>query len=197
MVTRCGNTYGNNRGTTNEGDHTPVESKEAYSNTSEVSEKLVNNHIIWCNPAHPVENTESGEQVAGEPEPAETSENSQAKELLARDVLNVPLAVVFVQCAEQSTVHERTGPDHGPNQELTSHAGKSETNHLRGEAEHHLITYVPVLVEIDALSGDDIRSVNTFGCDVDHNSDEGVLFDVEGTRVQRDGVSEYLDVLGR
>ena len=99
VVIRCGNTYRNNQGATNEGDHT-VKSKEAYSKTSGVSEKLVNNHIIWCNPAHPVENTESSEQVAGEPEPAETSENNQAKELLARDVLNVPLAIVFVQCAE-------------------------------------------------------------------------------------------------
>ena len=160
---------------------------------------LVNDHIIWCNPAHPVENTESGEQVAAEPEPVETSEDNQAEELLARDVHGVPLAVVFVQCAEQSSVHERTRPDHGrlPNQELTSHAGKSETNYLRGEAEHHLITYAPVLAEIDALSGENICSVNTFGCDVDYNSDEGVLFDVEGTRVQRDGVSEYLDVPGR
>ena len=50
-----------------------------------------------------------------------------------------------------------------------------------------------MLVEIDALSGDGIRGVNTLSCDVDHNSDEGMLFDVEGTRVQRDGISECLD----
>ena len=95
MVTRCSNTYGNNQGVTNEGDHTPVESKEAHSKTSGVSEKLVNNHIVWRNPAHPVENTDNGKQVAGEPEPAETSEDNQAEELLAGDVLGVPLAVVL------------------------------------------------------------------------------------------------------
>ena len=75
---------------------------------------------------------------------------------------------------------------------MTSHAGKSKTNYLRGEAEHHLITYAPVLVEIYAPSGDDIRSINTLGCDVDHNSDEGVLFDVEETRVQQDGALNTL-----
>lgn len=69
---------------------------------------MVNNHIIWCNPAHLVENTESGEQVAGELEPVETSEDNQAEELLARDVLGVPLAIGFGQCAEQSGVHKCT-----------------------------------------------------------------------------------------
>ena len=108
-VTRCGNTYGNNQGATNQGDHTPVESKEAHSKTSGVSKKLVTNHIIWRNPAHLVENTESGRQVAGEPEPAETSEDNQAEELLAGDVLGVLLAVVLCNVLNEAAFTSAPG----------------------------------------------------------------------------------------
>ena len=78
---------------------------------------------------------------------------------------------------------------------MTSHTSEGETDDLRGQAEHHLVSDTPVLVEVDSLSSDDISRVNSLSGDVDHDGDQGVLLDVEGTRVQRDRVSKCLDAL--
>ena len=47
-----------------------------------------------------------------------------------------------------------------------------------------------MLVEVNALSGDHVGSVSTTRDDIGHNGDESVLLDVEGTRVELEGVSE-------
>ena len=69
------NTHGNDQRTADEGDHTPIKSEESHTKTSGIPEKLVDNNIIGGDPADPVEDTECSEQVTGQPEPAETSEN--------------------------------------------------------------------------------------------------------------------------
>ena len=47
-------------------DHVPVESKESHSKTTIVAEKLVDNRVAGCDPAHPIEHTQRSEDVSGE-----------------------------------------------------------------------------------------------------------------------------------
>ena len=58
---------------------------------------------------------------------------------------------------------------------------------------HHLVADTLVLVEVNALSGDVFVGINSLSSDIDHDGDQDVLIDIEGTRVQPDRASECLD----
>jgi len=119
-------TYGCNERATNEGNHAPVESKDTHSQSSVRPEQRVNNKVIRRNPADPVEHAQRREQVTRNPVPHKAARHRDAKELFARNVSTIALAVVLVQGVEQRRVHQGTRPDHAarPDDELAQETAK-------------------------------------------------------------------------
>ena len=119
--------YRNDKWAANEGDHAPVESQEAHTKSSLVSEQLIDNNVIGSNPADPIKDTKSGKNISGEPEPDKTAKHDEKEETLSGHVLCLALPVAFVQCVEERRVDECSRPDHrgGPDEELANKTGES------------------------------------------------------------------------
>lgn len=102
------------------------------------------------------------------------------------------LAVALVQRIEQGAIHENTGVQHGrwPDEEPADHASESEADELRGQAEQELVSDAPALVEVHALSRNNVGCVSSAGDNVGHNSDQSMFLNVERTRVERPSIPE-------
>lgn len=102
------------------------------------------------------------------------------------------LAVALVQRIKQGAVDENTGIQHGgwPDEEPADHASESEADELRGQAKQELVPDAPALVEVHALSRDNVGCVSSAGDNVGHNSDQSMFLYVERTRVERPSMSE-------
>ena len=105
---------------------------------------------------------------------------------------SLPLPVGAMQGVEECAVDQYTGVDHRrwPNKELSEGTGESEPNQLGRKTQKELISQSPCLVEMDTLGCNNIGRVRTAGDDVGHDSDEGMLFDIERAWVERPSISE-------
>ena len=76
------------------------------------------------NPAHPIKDAETGEQIARYPVPGETAGHSDKEKTFASPVATFTLAIVLMEGIEEGGVDEGARPNHagGPNNELTEHA---------------------------------------------------------------------------
>lgn len=182
-------------GTIDEGDHTPVKGQEAHTEACLISKELVHNNIARGDPTNPVEDAECGEDVAREPEPKEASKHGEDKELLARNMLRLALAVISVKSVEKGGIYECARPEHArwPDKELANNASEGETKELRAQTQKDLIAKAPMLGEINFLRRDDVCRIHATGDDVGHNGDHSVFFNVEGPRVERPGKAESVE----
>lgn len=93
-------TYGDDQGTSEVRNHCPVKSDESHPQTGGVAEEIVDNDIVWGDPAHPIEPRQGSEYVAGEPVPGEACGSGDNEETLAGHVLLVLQGVRLVQGVE-------------------------------------------------------------------------------------------------
>jgi hypothetical protein len=98
-----------------------------------------------------------------------------------------------VQGVEKRAQDQVGRPDHGGrgDEEATRDTTDREADELGGHDDHPLVREVVALAIEHALHSDDVRSVRRLVADASHDSDEHVLLDSEGTRVDRN--AEDLD----
>lgn len=194
-----GATDGSDQRTSDIRDHSPIKGKETHAQTRVRAKQLVDNDVLGCNPADPVENAQRGEEVTWHPVPDEGARQRDAEELLSRDVPFVVLTVTLMQRVEQCAIDERAWPDHArrPDEELAKQTTERETDDLGGEDEHDLIAEAELLGVEHFLGRDNVGGVGTTDDDVGHDSDDDVLFDVERAWVERPNVAESAEASGR
>ena len=61
-----------NQGAVKIGDHGPVESEDSHTETGVRAEQGVDDHVVGSNPTSPIEDTECGEEISGNPIPDKT-----------------------------------------------------------------------------------------------------------------------------
>lgn len=104
----------------------------------------------------------------------------------------VLLGVGLVQGVEQCGIDEGARPDHArwPDEEFPKQTGKGIPHELGGEANHYLVAKSEVLPVEDVLGQQEVCCVGAKLDDLGHHGDDGVLLDVERSRVQGPDVTE-------
>ena len=107
-------------------------------------------------------------------------------------MFRVLLIVRFVQCVEQRRVDDGARPDHArrPHEEPPKQASKGVARKLGGEADHDLVTVSEVLLVEKFLRQHEVAAIGTPFYGLGHHSDDGMLLDVERTRIQGPDVAE-------
>lgn len=125
--------YRSDQRTANVGDHTPIKREETHAKTCLITKELVDDDVVWSNPACPVEYRERGEDIPGEPVPYEAANHGVYEESLARHVSRILFTIVSVKGVKQRAVNQHARVDHRgwPDQELANEARKREANELR------------------------------------------------------------------
>ncbi len=103
-----------------------------------------------------------------------------------------------VEGGEERSVTQVGRPDHGsgPHEPSTEETSHGETDELGAERQEDDVAEAPVEVVEDVLDGRDVGSVGTLVGDVRHDSDNGVLLDVERTGVEGEAAEGSLEDLG-
>ena len=136
---RCG-TYRYGQGIINVGNNSPIKGKGTESHSSACSKQHIDNSVLGSNPANPVEHAQSCEEVTRDPVPDKTSSCDNPKYMFFGNLAWVMVAVIFVEGIEESTVSQRTWPDHTrwPDNKLTKKATQREAKKLGPKAKQDL-----------------------------------------------------------
>lgn len=122
------------------------------------AENLVDNDIVWRNPANPGKRRQALEDPSGEPVPDKGTKANNEEQLIAADGPTVGLCRVrwrvIVQAVEESDVDQIGGPNHGgrPDQEATSQTSQAVSSTQRGDAEEKLESPAEILLVKETLS---------------------------------------------
>lgn len=95
------------------------------------------------------------------------------------------LIVRLVESVEQRRVDDGARPDHArrPHEESPKQASKCIAGKLGGEADHDLVAVSEVLVVEKILRQHEVAAIDTPFDGLGHHSDDGMLLDVEWTRI--------------
>lgn len=162
----------------NERDLGPVERDDSETEAGHGPEQLVDDDVVRCDPADPVERGKRGEEVTRDPVPAERADQSVREEALSGETSTRSYARILlgVQGVEQGASDQVGRPDHGRrvDQEPPCDASDRETD-LHGKIQIHqrrdwnvthelsrhdqkpLVRKVLGLMVEHALNGNDIR----------------------------------------
>lgn len=123
---------GSGEGRTNESDLRPVEGEDGHAEPRGLSEELVDDDVLRCDPAYPAEEREGLEEVAGEEVPEEGADEDVEEEPLTGDTAAGTDTGVLLRMegVEQCAGDQIGGPDHGRglHQKATSNTTNGETN---------------------------------------------------------------------
>ena len=162
-------------------DHGPIKGEDAHAQAVVVPEKRVDHPVLGADPAHPGEDGEGGEKVAGEEVPEEGAEKRDEEEAFAGHVALLGPAICRVERVEQRGVDERGGPNHRarPDEEAAADAREGEADHLGRDDKEELVGRAPPLEVEGALGRDDVRGICATRDDIGHDRDQAVLLHVE------------------
>ena len=130
-----------------------------------VAEDLVDNHVIGCDPADPVEIREALGDPTGEPVPYETSGENVEEVSVSANAPSIGSGgigwFVIVESIHKCRLGQGLGPDHGgrPDQESTHDSSHAEPDTLCREDEEHLEAPAKVLLIEDLLSQKDVSGI--------------------------------------
>src|ERR1700753_2364618 len=105
-------TYGSDQGAPNPRDHSPIEGNETHTQASVVAEELIDNNVVRCDPANPVEDAEGSEQISREPVPYEGANEAVKEETFTANVATIGLSPSTMKCGEEGGVDESARPQH-------------------------------------------------------------------------------------
>lgn len=164
-----------------------------------VTEKGVDRLVLGGDPACPGEHAETGENISGEPIVDESSASNDEEKLLARHVVLLELAVVFVEGIKQGTLYQRAGPDHArrPDEVLTDDSSPTVSEKLSGEYEENFVALRKLLEVEQLLHSCDESGIGVIEKKVRHNCDDSVFLHVEWTGVERPHVAKSVKLPGR
>lgn len=184
-------------------DDGPIEGDWDETKTSDTAKNLVDNWVLWSNPA--------GEGEVGQ-ELSDPSWEEIPDERSGKDVQEPPVASngpavglrwvrwrVVMESVEQGCVDQVRWPDHGrwPDQETTDETCHTETYHLGGDDKQHLETPTEMLTIEFLLCQENISGIGNTTCKggIGHDNDDSVLLHVEGVWVERPRVAEGVEGL--
>lgn len=178
------------------GNHRPVEGQETHAQSRGVAEQAVHHDVGWSNPAHPVEHAQAGPKEPREPIPHEAANSSDKEESLPRHVVLLPDAIGLMQGIEERRVDKGSGPDHTgrPHQELSCETSNRISHDLRRQDDHDLVAKPEGLPVEQLLRKEEIGRISTPLNDLGHDGDNSVFLYIEGTRVERPGVTKGFEL---
>jgi len=142
-------------------------------------------NTLLVQPADPREGGQNREDVARQPVVAEHADSSHDKELVARPLAGLEI-FLLVKSVEESDLDQVGRPDHGRgvDQVATEDTSHTITDHLSAQAEKKVGKEAKVLAVEDLLDDSDIDRVGRLCSAVSGESDQNMLLDVEGARVE-------------
>lgn len=95
------------------GNLSPIEGNETHSETTLVTEQLVDDDVLWSDPAHPGEVAERLEKITWEEVPTKTPEPDVCEESPTRETRTGAHTSIYLgmQSIEERAVNQIRGPD--------------------------------------------------------------------------------------
>jgi len=189
-------TYRSYEGTSQVGNHAPVEGDDPHTQATDGSKKGVYHRIVGSNPAKPVEVTEPCKDIPREPVPNKVTDENINEEAFTTDVIWHGLAIILVKSVEEAQVGQGTWPYHArrPDDELAEEATHRKSEDLRSNREKDLVAQRSQLAIEDALGEDYNCRIWTVRY-ISHNDDTNMLLDGKRPRVERPLETKSIELL--